>query len=77
MSKQVTTRRQEFLAGMRDTLPLIIGAIPFGVIFGALAVTAGLSVTATMGMSLIVFAGSAQFIAAGLVTQGAGCWSLY
>jgi len=72
MSKQVTTRRQEFLAGMRDTLPLIIGAIPFGVIFGALAVTAGLSVTATMGMSLIVFAGSAQFIAAGLVTQGAG-----
>ena len=31
------TRRSEFLAGMRDTFPLVVGAIPFGIIFGALA----------------------------------------
>lgn len=72
MSKEVATQGQEFLLGMRDTLPLVVGAIPFGILFGALAVTAGLSLPATLAMSLIVFAGSSQFIAAGLVSQGAG-----
>ena len=42
---------------MRDTLPLLVGAIPFGILYGALAVTAGLSLPATLAMSLIVFAG--------------------
>lgn len=28
------TRRAEFWAGVRASLPLIIGAIPFGIIFG-------------------------------------------
>jgi 4-azaleucine resistance transporter AzlC len=65
------TRRAEFLAGLKDTFPLILGAMPFGIIFGALAINAGLSPAAAMGMSLFVFAGSAQFIGAGLVGQGA------
>lgn len=63
------SRRAELWAGARDTFPLIVGAIPFGIIFGALGVTSGLSPAATMSMSLFVFAGSAQFIAAGLVAQ--------
>ena len=64
------SRRTEFWLGARDTLPLVIGAIPFGIIFGTLAGSAGLSAAATMGMSLFVFAGSAQFIAMGLVAAG-------
>lgn len=67
--------RQEFLAGARDTFPLIVGAIPFGIIFGTLAVGSGLSVAATLAMSAFVFAGSAQFIAVGLVAAGTG-WPL-
>lgn len=67
----LSTRRSEFLSGAKDTFPLIIGAIPFGIIYGAAAVTGGLSPLATLGMSLFVYAGSAQFIAAGLVAQGA------
>ena len=58
------SRSQEFVHGCRDILPLILGAIPFGLIFGTLAVGAGLSGWQTMGMSALVFAGSAQFIAA-------------
>ncbi len=65
------TRRSEFIAGFKDTFPLVLGAIPFGIIFGALAINAGLSPAAAIGMSLFVFAGSAQFIGAGLVGQGA------
>ena len=63
-------RRQEFWRGVRATFPLVVGAIPFGIIFGTLAGSAGLSAAATMGMSLFVFAGSAQFIAMGLVAAG-------
>lgn len=64
------TRRREFWKGARNTLPLVIGAVPFGIIFGTLSGGAGLSVAGTMGMSLFVFAGSAQFIAMGLVGTG-------
>lgn len=66
------TRRAEFWAGARNTIPLVVGAIPFGIIFGALGVTSGLSPLATLGMSLFVFAGSSQFIAAGLVAGQVG-----
>lgn len=66
------TPSSEFWSGARDTIPVVVGAIPFGIIFGALAINAGLSVAATLGMSLFVYAGSSQFVAAGLVAQGAG-----
>ena len=65
------TRKQEFFAGARNTFPLLLGAFPFGLIYGALAVASGLSKGAAMAMSAIVFAGSAQFVALGLVAAGA------
>lgn len=65
-------KRREFLHGARDTVPMIVGAIPFGILFGALATSAGLSFYATMAMSLFVFAGSSQFVAATLIGQGVG-----
>ncbi|MDM8528943.1 AzlC family ABC transporter permease [Anaerolineales bacterium HSG24] len=62
--------RLEFLIGMRDTIPLLVGAIPFGIIFGTLAISSGLSFWETLAMSAFVFAGSAQFIALGLLAIG-------
>lgn len=55
---------------MRGILPLVIGAVPFGIIFGALASGSGLSAAGAMGMSIFVFAGSSQFIALGLLADG-------
>ncbi len=49
---------------------MLVGAIPFGLLFGALATAAGLPLWATLATSLLVYAGSAQFIAVGLVSQG-------
>ena len=60
-----------FFNGARDIIPLLIAAAPFGVVYGALAQANGLSVFATMGMSLFVFAGSSQFVAATLIGAGA------
>lgn len=64
-------RRTEFLRGAKATIPLIVGAIPFGIIFGTLAEPSGLSALGAMAMSLIVFAGASQFIALGLLAAGA------
>jgi 4-azaleucine resistance transporter AzlC len=50
--------------------PLVVGATPFGILFGTLAIKNGLSIAATLAMSLFVFAGSAQFIALGLIATG-------
>jgi 4-azaleucine resistance transporter AzlC len=66
------SRQSEFLQAARDMLPLLVGAMPFGIIFGASAVSAGLSAGQTLGMSLLVFAGSAQFIVVSLLGTGAG-----
>jgi len=66
------SRSQEFWAGFKATFPLVVGAIPFGFIYGAVAVSAGISPQGAMGMSLFVFAGSSQFIASGLVAAGTG-----
>ena len=60
-----------FLAGVRSELPLLVGVFPFGLIYGALALDAGLSVPAAQLMSSIVFAGSSQFITAQLVHEAA------
>ncbi len=61
------SRGQEFLGGVRDESPILLGVVPFGMIFGALAITSGLSTAAAQAMSSIIFAGSAQFIAAQLL----------
>jgi len=57
----------ELLAGARDQLPLLLGVVPFGLIFGALAIAAGLPPLEAQGFSVFIFAGSAQFVAIGLV----------
>ncbi len=57
--------------GAQHSTPLIVAAMPFGIIFGALAQTVGLSHWAIIAMSVFVFAGSSQFIAIGLLAAGA------
>ena len=62
--------RSEFIAGVKAELPITLGVIPFGMIYGVLAMGAGLPASAAMAMSSIVFAGSAQFVAAQLFRSG-------
>lgn len=66
------TARATFFDGAKDTIPLIVGAIPFGIIFGTLSSASGLSPWGALAMSAFVFAGSAQFIALGLLASGSG-----
>lgn len=61
------TPRQLFWQGYRAAMPLMVGVAPFGLVFGALAVTSGMSVWQALGMSILVLAGASQFIAAELM----------
>ncbi len=66
------TPLNEFIDGARDTIPMMIGAAPFGVIFGTLVTAGPLHLWHGQFMSLAVFAGSSQFIALGLIAGHAG-----
>ena len=65
------TKQRELVDGAVKSFPLLLGASPFGLIYGTLAVTGGLSIPAALAMSAFVFAGSSQFIAVGLVAVDA------
>jgi len=70
-SPSARPRLSELLGGVRSELPIVLGGIPFGMIYGVLALAAGLNPWQAQAMSLIVFAGSAQFIAAQMMGAGA------
>src|SRR5947209_15509169 len=63
----MTTKRSEFFAGIKNVIPILMGAAPFGLIYGVSARSAGIPVLAGQSMSFIVFAGSAQFITTQLI----------
>ena len=60
-----------FLKGIADVSPLMIPVVPFGLIFGILAIDIGFCPLATMGMSLIIFGGASQIILLQLFSGGA------
>lgn len=62
---------REFAAGVAAEAPILLGVLPFGLIFGALALQAGIPPAPALAMSSIVFAGSAQFVATQLFAAGA------
>jgi predicted branched-subunit amino acid permease len=66
----MATWRIEFWKGVKAELPLMVGVIPFGLIFGVLAVGSGILPIPGQAMSSIIFAGSAQFVASQLIAVG-------
>tara|TARA_B100001063_G_scaffold199300_1_gene192080 strand:+ start:1532 stop:2227 length:696 start_codon:yes stop_codon:yes gene_type:complete len=60
-----------FISGVIDVSPLMIPVVPFGLIFGVLAIDMGFSALETMGMSLIIFGGASQIILLQLFSGGA------
>lgn len=61
----------EFWAGVLAEAPILLGVIPFGLIYGVLAIGAGLPPLLAVAMSSIVFAGSSQVIGVQLIKSGA------
>ncbi len=58
--------RADFLAGLARCVPVALGALAYGLVFGALTEQAGLTLGEAALMSMLVYSGSAQFVALGL-----------
>jgi len=62
-------QRQAFSRGALDSLPFILAGAPFAILFGTLAPIHNIDSWFTMALSALVFAGSSQYIALGLMQE--------
>ncbi|MDD7971812.1 AzlC family ABC transporter permease [Roseinatronobacter alkalisoli] len=65
------TYSRDFWQGFRDGTPFILVIVPFGAVFGIVATEAGLNIAQTMGFSVLVIAGAAQFVALQMMVENA------
>jgi len=70
---QISSLRDGALAAV----PLLIGIVPWGIVAGVAMVSAGLTKGQAVGMSLIVFAGTAQLAVLPLLIAKAPLWVMY
>lgn len=69
----MNTAQQDFIAGARDALPILLGVVPFAMVSGVGAINVGLTPLQAIGMSFIVFAGASQLAVFQLMSTG-GLW---
>jgi len=62
--------RAAFVHALTLSAPIILGYLPIGTAYGVLGAQAGLPVWIVLGMSVCVYAGSAQFIAVQMMQLG-------
>jgi len=74
--KTTSGKRKQIVEGLSAGWPICLGYIPIGLAFGVLAQKAGYNPIEIGLMSLIVFAGSSQFIAISLFASGATAISI-
>ena len=68
------TRQKQWLAirkGAADMLPLSLAVLPWGILFGSLAVQRGFTALEAQLFSLLVFGGSVQLVSVELIASGA------
>ncbi len=66
-----------FKEGVRDGFPSLFGIAAWGLVVGVAMVKAGLTIPQALGMTLLVFAGSAQLAALPLMVAGAPIWVIF
>ena len=65
------TKKQNFVRGFIDVLPLLIPVVPFGIIFGAIGIELGFGPYVTYATSIIIFSGASQIVFFQLLSAGA------
>ena len=62
---------RDLVAGVRAAGPILVGILPFALVTGITAISAGLTIGEAVGMSVIVFAGASQLAAIDLIGSNA------
>jgi predicted branched-subunit amino acid permease len=73
-SKENSGLWRDFMSGARASLPIIVAVLPFGLLFGAIAVDNGLTVFEATLMSGAVFGGASQMVGIELFGQKVAPW---
>ncbi|MGM0838691.1 MAG: AzlC family ABC transporter permease [Bacillota bacterium] len=77
MATTIATRNSSsFRNGLQAGVSIAIGYVPIAITFGLLAKSAGLTVTETVMMSLLVFAGAAQYMSLNMIVLGSGVFEI-
>ncbi len=63
--------RADFLSGVRVSLPILLGIVPFGMVAGVAAVSVGIPAIHALAMSVFIFAGASQLAATELIGRDA------
>lgn len=71
VKNEAVIMRKSFLSGLRSALPFLLVIMPFALLFGVVATEAGLTLMQTMGFSVLMVAGAAQFVALQLSAENA------
>ncbi|MDR3563589.1 MAG: AzlC family ABC transporter permease [Negativicutes bacterium] len=66
----------DYWQGLIDSIPVMMGVIPFGITYGVVGLAVGLTPAETLLMSLLVFAGAAQFVSTSMIGLGVFDFSL-
>jgi 4-azaleucine resistance transporter AzlC len=69
-ARQVTKSQDTFMEGVKACLPTVLGYLSIGFAAGVVAKTAGLSVIEIALLSMFLYAGSGQFVTAGMIAAG-------
>ncbi|GGH18567.1 branched-chain amino acid ABC transporter permease [Paenibacillus segetis] len=67
--QDVNIREDSFLQGVKDCIPTLLGYLSIGFAAGVVGNTSGLSIIEITLMSLLIYAGSAQFIVSGMIAS--------
>ncbi len=65
------SRRERFIEGCKKGVPIAFGYVPMGIGYAAIAIKAGMTPLQTISMSVLVYAGAGQIIAASMLLSGA------
>jgi 4-azaleucine resistance transporter AzlC len=72
----VDSKPRLFWQGTVAMLPLSVAVLPWGLLAGSFAIEAGLNPFESQALSAILFAGSAQLVATGMIKAGAGLMTM-
>lgn len=73
-TKIFATEQAAFWAGVRAFVPIILGVIPFGIVYGLAATDIGITPLQGIGMSIFMVSGAAQLVSIELLKNDATIW---
>lgn len=75
-SKKQTQSSSYWAEGFKKSIPVAMGYLPAGIAFGVLAQVAGVPIWATMMLSMVLYAGAAQYACLPMLSAGLAVGSM-